>query len=89
MATASELGRGHLLDKVGLDNISNLIVTEAVDGQTTLVTLLHFAHIVLEATQTANLTLKDYDIIPDETGLRRPLDLTVDDVGGVWLPIRL
>src|SRR5438270_313220 len=51
--------RCDLLDRVAGDHIAHLHVAESVDGESALEALEHFAGVVLEAAQRADLAVED------------------------------
>src|SRR5262245_42469136 len=56
---------GNLIDRIGFNNIPYLDVVEIFDANSTLVALLHFTDIVLEAAQRSELPLVDHHVIAD------------------------
>src|SRR6185295_7694418 len=58
---------GNLVDCIGFDDIPCLDVVEILDANSTLVTLLHFTDVVLEATQRPEFSLIDHYVIANHS----------------------
>lgn len=43
--------RRNLIDRVGFDHVAGLHVVKVLDADTTLISLLHFAHVIFESAQ--------------------------------------
>src|SRR6185436_12958305 len=77
--SAASARRGDFLDQERLDLIADLHVVEVLEADAALVALLDLAHVVLEATERAELAGPDDRAVAQEPRLRIPDDLPVDD----------
>src|SRR5215475_7249134 len=69
--------RRDLLGDEGFDDVAELVIVETFDGDAAFVSLLHFADVIFEAAQTADVTFEDDHVVADQAGMRRAFDRAV------------
>ena len=75
-----QTGRSHLFFDIRFDHVAQFEIVEAIQRDTTFIPLLHFAHVIFKAAQTANRSIKDDDVIADQPRLRSAFDEAIQHI---------